>query len=204
MDNDIVAKLNDRMKRLPIAEEEGVVYVLTQVRKLFEHDRSQHGNFPTLAFYCNWALHTSLDRSAEDFLTEVMPILTLEGSHTPAQHAVFDALLTLRAFRDELAGFLRSKGIADTVCTNGSYWSAFLDAYSRVVEHSTLVLKGTTAPLGPLRLAVESITVKTVPHPVFAENRPYPMEWLIVYRDGRTGTLSLSAQGLAGATVVLR
>jgi hypothetical protein len=204
MKNEIVAKLSARMKRLPIAEEEGVVYVLTEVRKIFEHDHSQHGSFPTLSFYCNWALHTSLDRSAQDFLNDVMPILTINGNHTEARHKVFDGLLTLRAFRDELARFFASNGIADTLCTNGDYWSRFLDASSRVVEHSTLALKGNGAPSGPLNLAVESITIKAVPHLTFAENRPYPMEWLLRYKDGRTGTLSLSKYGLAGAAVILR
>jgi hypothetical protein len=98
MKDQILKKLDDRMKRLPITEEEGVVYVLTEVRKIFEHDRSQHQSFPTLGFYCNWALHSSLDRSALGFLNEVMPILTLESNHTEAQHRVFDGLLTLRSF----------------------------------------------------------------------------------------------------------
>jgi hypothetical protein len=204
MKAEIVAKLKARMKRLPITEEEGVVYVLTEVRKIFEHDRGQHRSFPTLSFYCNWALHTSLDRSARDFLNDVMPILTINGSHTEAQHKVFDNLLTLRAFRDELARFLASNSIADTLCTNGDNWSKFLEAYSRVAEHSTLLLKGNAAPSGPLNLAVDSVTIKAVPNLTFAENRPYPMEWLIQYKDRRAGTLSLSKYGLAGATVILR
>jgi hypothetical protein len=65
------------------------------------------------------------------------------------------------------------------------------------------VLKGNVAPSGPLNLAVKSVTIEAVQHSTFAENRPYPMEWSIRYKDGRTGTLSLSKYGLAGATVIL-
>jgi hypothetical protein len=64
--NEIVRKLNDRLTRLPITEEETAVYVLTQTRKLLEFDLSQRqadakrlgqptapSPYPTFGFYCN-------------------------------------------------------------------------------------------------------------------------------------------------------
>ena len=44
-----------------ITREADVVYVLAEIRKLFEHVRTAQ-NYPVLAFYTNWALHTKIDR----------------------------------------------------------------------------------------------------------------------------------------------
>src|SRR5260370_33831338 len=60
MKNEIVSKLNQHLAS-EITREADVVYVLAEIRKLFEHVRTSK-NYPVLAFYTNWALHTKIDR----------------------------------------------------------------------------------------------------------------------------------------------
>jgi hypothetical protein len=60
MKNDIVSKLNQHLAA-GITREADVLYVLAEIRKLFEHARTAQ-NYPVLAFYTNWALHTKIDR----------------------------------------------------------------------------------------------------------------------------------------------
>jgi hypothetical protein len=64
--SEVIRKLNERLTRLPVTEEETLVYVLTQARKLLEFDLAQRQEeakqlgqapapslYPTLGFYCN-------------------------------------------------------------------------------------------------------------------------------------------------------
>jgi hypothetical protein len=58
MQNEIVAKLNRQLEH-GFEREADVVYVMAEVRKLFEHVRTAR-KYPVLAFYSNWALHTRI------------------------------------------------------------------------------------------------------------------------------------------------
>jgi hypothetical protein len=60
MKNEIVRKLNQHLAS-EITKEADVVYVMAEIRKLFEHVRTAR-NYPVLAFYANWILHTKIDR----------------------------------------------------------------------------------------------------------------------------------------------
>ena len=213
--SEVIRKLNERLTRLPITEEETAVYVLTQIRKLLEFDLAQRQEYakrlgqapapsvyPTLGFYCNWAVHTSLDKTpAQEFMNKVMSILTLNGSHAEVEHRELDSLLTMQSFRDELHRFLVANNIYDALCTDENNWGRFLDAYSRVVHDTKLVLKGNPGPIGPLKLAVETVTIEAVPGVGFAPGRPFPMNWMVNYADGRKARLEFSQHGLLGATV---
>ncbi|HWY54066.1 MAG TPA: hypothetical protein VNZ03_06355 [Terriglobales bacterium] len=60
MQNEIVRKLNGQPE-YGFNREGDMVYVMAEVRRLFEHVRTVR-RFPALAFYSNWALHTRIDR----------------------------------------------------------------------------------------------------------------------------------------------
>jgi len=53
-----------------ITREADVVYFMSEVRKILEHETSA-SKYPALSFYANWCLHTKIDRQsfANDFLT---------------------------------------------------------------------------------------------------------------------------------------
>jgi hypothetical protein len=134
-------------------------------------------------------------------MNKVMSILTLNGNHAEAEHRELNSLLTMQSFRDELRRFLVANHINDELCTGETNWGPFLDAYSRVVHDTKLVLRGNPTPDGPLNLAVETVTVESIPGAGFAPSRPFPMNWMIAYADGRNARLELSKHGLLGATV---
>src|SRR5260370_38281246 len=59
----IEKKLNRECKE-PIATERQVVYILAEIRKLLELENAKD-RYPALNFYCNWALHSRISKSAE-------------------------------------------------------------------------------------------------------------------------------------------
>jgi hypothetical protein len=135
MKEEIVRKIASLLDRLPLVDEPQVVYLLVEIRKVLERDDSLVASMPTLEFYCNWALHTRLDRSvARRFLETVNPILTLQGNHNEQQQNAFDHLLTLNALRTEARAFLEANGLSAEICIDEGHWQSFLLVYSRVVE----------------------------------------------------------------------
>lgn len=60
MKDEIVAKLN-RQLECGFEREAYVVYVLAEIRKLFEHLQTAR-KYPVVAFYTNWTLHSRIDR----------------------------------------------------------------------------------------------------------------------------------------------
>jgi hypothetical protein len=72
-----LAKLENVLNRLPLTDEPDVVYMMTQLRKLFELDPGLNNKFTTLSFYINWTLHVRLDRNRalKAFCDEVLPFL---------------------------------------------------------------------------------------------------------------------------------
>ncbi len=72
MKNEIVKKLSLMLEGSSAIDDEiRVIYLLAQVRKILEHERAG----ATIRFYCTWALHISLDYSAQSFLREILPRL---------------------------------------------------------------------------------------------------------------------------------
>ena len=205
MKDEIIRKLQVFL-RSSIEDEYKVVYLLTQIRKVFERDANLGPALPTLRFYCNWALHTKLEhrRTVQNFLAQVDPILTLQGDHDQATQDGFNRLFTLQAFRDELLKFLMSSDINCGLCDDDAEWMSFLSAYSCVVENCEIVVPRPHAPPhGPLNLSVQSISISPAraQGTQLAPSKPYPMDWAITYTDGRQGRLSLSEHGLLGAVV---
>jgi hypothetical protein len=209
MMNDIQEKLRQLLAGGPFNDEPRVTYLLVECRKLLERGRMQNTalpNLPTLNFYCNWALHIQLDQTgAQRFLKAVNEILTLCGNHTSVQQQVFDHLLTLEAFRQELRSLLDSFGADLAICDDPERWRRFLHGYARVVEDADLVLNVASpmAPAGPLNLVVKTVTIHSIAGDVLVDpaERVYPMVWQIDYADGRIGRLTLSQFGLVGAAI---
>jgi hypothetical protein len=206
MKNEICRKIGAQLVQLPLNDEPRVLYFLAEARKIFEHEGNLATSLPTLKFYCNWALHTRLDQAAaQDFLEAVHPILTLEGNHDQEAQDKFDRRLTLRAFRVETRLFLEHCGLSTEILANEGYWRSFLATYSCIVENCELVMEASASvESGPLNLAVASLSVRPSTRGTsLPDNLPYPMEWVIAYRDGRKGQLFLSARGLLGAQLIL-
>lgn len=61
MKNDIKDKLSIELKK-PINGEPQVIYILSRIRKLLDLNHKKDGAYRILRFYCNWALHTEIQK----------------------------------------------------------------------------------------------------------------------------------------------
>jgi hypothetical protein len=204
MKPDIIGKIAQLLETLPINDEPRAAYLLLEIRKVFEHEPHLQQALPTLQFYCNWALHTKLDRGpTQQFLRAVNPILSMHGIYTEDESRVLNKLLTLESFREELTTFLGVNSIPTSLCTDDGNWSQFLAVYSRIAQDAELMLADDMPPSGPLNLAVQSVTIRPVNPLSLVPAWPYPMEWFVQYADGRRARLALSGHGLLGARIIL-
>lgn len=108
MQNEIVRKLNCQLEH-GFEREADVVYVMAEVRKLFEHVRTVR-KFPVLAFYSNWALHTRIDRErwAKQGLKRLEEVINGFGTGTHDAEAVLKGVTGLLSFQQlhiEFLGF---------------------------------------------------------------------------------------------------
>jgi hypothetical protein len=60
MEEEIIDKLKSALSE-PIEKEKDVVYILTEIRKLLERNDIK-SKYSILNFYCNWVLHSVIDR----------------------------------------------------------------------------------------------------------------------------------------------
>lgn len=60
MEEEIITKLKSALSE-PIEKEKDVVYILVEIRKLLER-KVIKPNYSVLNFYCNWVLHSSIEK----------------------------------------------------------------------------------------------------------------------------------------------
>jgi len=83
MEDEVERKLRLELKRT-LKSEAQVCYILVLARKLLEQEPPNREAFPTLRFFCNWALHIKLTSSRaghllQEFDSQVPAML--EGAH---------------------------------------------------------------------------------------------------------------------------
>jgi hypothetical protein len=180
-----------------ITTEPEVLFVLIKIRKLLE-TRTTGPKSPTLKFFCDWALHTSLDRGGA--LNIIMQFDKVMEPYLAGDMDAFNAsiekhindLLTAERFRNELQRFLSFHGLPYRLTSEQSSWQDFVDKYLSSVADSPLEIK----PL-PVKY-VQSVTITNImetegklswavklfdfPNPIYfpfhflAEGRPEPLQ----------------------------
>ena len=158
MPEEIIKKLTAQLKK-GITTEVQVVYLLVGIRKLIERD-GQKAEYSTLNFYCDWVVHSKLDRSgAEKILREFDKAhpLSKGGMDLPPelQNKIRD-IYGMGSFEKELQRFLESYGLPP-IAQNGDGRSRFFYLYAQVIHDIPLMVKV------PSPAAVENIS-KLVVH----------------------------------------
>jgi len=141
MQDEIVDKLRKELN-LGITTEPQVVYLMAGIRKLIEHDNAQ-GKYPALNFYCNWVLHTKLDRG---FAKSVITLFDrIYGAQRAGNREELEALWKeMHALTDggalceQLGRFLREKSLPDHISTDMSHWRMFLSLYASAINDTPL------------------------------------------------------------------
>ena len=169
MTNDILEKLRTVLSDGNWTEV-SAVFVLTKIRKLLELADGQPTQ-PQLRFFCDWILHTRLDRQgAENILREfdalMEPYVARNMSDFKVQADALEGLLSWERLREELRKFLNQRKLPNSVTEDPAVWIRFLDCYIGAITDTPLVVK----PL-PTEY-VESITI-TNTDPETEEQLPY-------------------------------
>ena len=149
----IVEKLNRELAE-PINSERQVVYILAETRKLLEL-AGMRERFPQLTFFCNWAMHPTLDRGpAEQIIglfdgtvaatrTGLPTLAELEANpnamleHVSKLCSTFD-IVGFGEFKKELERFFSEQGIDCHLLQGQKEWTRFLGYYSDVIEDCPL------------------------------------------------------------------
>jgi hypothetical protein len=124
-----------------ITTEAEVVYALVETRKLLEIQQ-QSDFYPALAFHCDWALHSHMDRrSARVMLKQFDDYCDkcITGTDAKDDWKVISATLQASQFRADLEQFLTSVKIKPNL--DLPRWFQFLHLYSLVIDDTPLKIK---------------------------------------------------------------
>ena len=145
MTPDILPKLTAELDK-GITTEVQVVYLLAGIRKLIERDKVED-QYPDLKFYCDWALHSSMDRAAAKAVLKqfdaahVLLKRNVKLRDLPAAlKSEIDRISQMRSFETELTHFLDAYGLHRLTQHRYDGWVHFLHLYTKVIEDIPLVV----------------------------------------------------------------
>lgn len=144
MQVDIASKLNDLfhlkiIKGEDISEPE-TLYVLAQIRKLSERFSDKEcEKYSTLLFYCDWALHTKLDRRPVRQILEDLGENWIPGWGSNGKESFFGFV----TFREELESFLEEFAISTAITTERDEWFEFRRNLIQILIDTPLERKDT-------------------------------------------------------------
>jgi hypothetical protein len=139
LEKEILNKLSGKLAS-PLKDEADVVYVLVEVRKYLDRVDPKANSYPVLRTYCNWAVHTQLERGARSFLQALNKAFA--GSSRETRKNAVDAAISqfsMTEFRAELLRFLRSNGLPLLLVRDSACWGDFLTHYVSVVTECPLI-----------------------------------------------------------------
>jgi len=139
---EISKELFDLMNKPP-EKKQDVSHALVQIRKITEFDHQQQRD-GILVFFCDWSLHTKLDRSVA--AKEIVRLLDesfktfrpwLAGSD---QDRIISRVVSFDLFREKLHSFLGRNDLP-TVWTEDQFaWQKVIDLYEQQVRNTPLVI----------------------------------------------------------------
>lgn len=194
MEAEILAKLSHLLSR-PITEECQVVYFLVELRKALEI-RGLFTQYPALRFYCDWAVHTRMDRAgAEEVLKRIDDVETADSfgmfGTGGRRLAIAWDFLSQDVFRRDLHEALRGLALQTEICTTNDLWVSFVEVYAGVVSDCSLAIKSKNVATEYVEEAVVSKVTSPLPSdlgideadPAFA----FAVEWRIKLKRPKYG-----------------
>jgi hypothetical protein len=147
MTNDISRKLQAEFN-IPIERESQVVYILVEVRKLLTSERVS--GYVTLKFFCDWALHTKLQKRNAGLLLQ--PFDEAYGRRGPDGMLEQDQqrlgeLISLIEFTREFKEVLAAFDIKPHSLVGPDAWFRFIEIYLSVIKDSGLHYEAREIPL---------------------------------------------------------
>lgn len=125
----IIEKLNKHLEE-GIKREADVVYLLIEIRKLFEHDELPQ--YPQLRFYGDWIVHTKLSRirrngALAEYLKRINHAVAVQrqGGATQNLNTQITDAISLDRLRDEMTTFFTERSL-DSHLLEVSRWRSFI------------------------------------------------------------------------------
>ena len=191
MPEEIIRKLTAQLNR-GITTEVQVVYLLVGIRKLIERD-DQGAQYPKLNFYCDWVLHSELNRSgAEAILRDFDKAHPLwkSGMNLPRElENKINDISGMGSFEKELTRFLDSYGLPP-IAQNVDDWSHFFHLYTQVIQDIPLMVKSSSpdAAKNISKLVVHCETATKTHNFGAREDLLYRIVWDIFDKTGGSGS----------------
>jgi hypothetical protein len=141
--------------------ESEVSHLMTLCRKYLEHVREEREHFPILKFFCDWALHISLDRSLpgmeilrhlNDTLVEVAPI--------PDSDLIMNRLTAVVSFqqlRREMGELFQRIGLPNSLADDPARWMNFARHLIEIIRDCPLEVGDVQKMRRPLRELYKAI-----------------------------------------------
>jgi hypothetical protein len=167
----IEKKLN-RECREPITTERQVVYILAEIRKLLELENAKD-RYPALNFYCDWALHSRISKSAEarrivEIFDRAERFFT-QMDNTPAGQQMVNPnwdwtnqlspVVELQNLKFEFGQFCELHSITGNLVNDEEEWLRFMDQYAGVIEDVPLISSDSSLQY------VKKVTTRRIPIP---------------------------------------
>jgi len=135
-------ELHSLMNKAPSAKQD-VVYALTRIRKILEHDNAKR-TYWTLTFFCDWVLHTKLSLDgARKILTALDERL---GRFVPGQPETIDPdgvvgdILSFALLGKHLREFLERNDLPTVWVADHLVWNKVVMLYGELVKDTPLVM----------------------------------------------------------------
>jgi len=188
----IEEKLTHHLSNKGPLTEARVVYILVETRKLLElHDELD--KYPTLRFFCDWALHSKLSHSRTTqpilrIFDEAYPLICSSQVLPPNLEREIADTINLIQFKDEFATVLATYNLPNAIVTNR--WPTFLHSYTAVIEDCPLTMASTKLH------NIKSVTLcKMNARPGRRKrHRAWPMclcRWICLAKDDTTGSCEI-------------
>lgn len=145
MKADIVRKITLLISKPEPMSESEVSHLMSLSRKCLEYPNEElKGKFLTLKFFCDWALHISIDRSipALEILVRLNDVI-VELKQVPNNDLLMQEVTKIVSFpmlRTELHKFFLVLGIEDKLTTDTYKWVKFLEKFIAIILDCVLIL----------------------------------------------------------------
>lgn len=133
MINDIKEKLRIELSK-PITSENQVIYILSRVRKILEIDVDiNQAKYKKLKFYCDWALHSRIDKGTKTFQEEFEKV-------AQGDMESLTAILTFQYFDTEFFDFMEQYHIPPESYKTIENNMAFKEFLAQIYEDTPLIV----------------------------------------------------------------
>ena len=142
--DEIIEKLDKFLSDYdPINEECQVIYLMVEIRKVIDHERSST-TYPLLKFYGDWAVHTEKDYITPEIkqMMEVMYKTAESEIDNPALRKAGSPVMQfayMEGLGQEMRAFLENHSIDSTLATKEDKWLEFIKFLVKILENQPII-----------------------------------------------------------------